>query len=107
MAPAAVLETSSLPPDCLGLEVTEFVLFHDHPNARKYFRRRPRELGVKIVLDDFGTSLWGPLSYFCLCRFQLDKLKIDRFFVRDFGTLITLLRRRLGRSSNRRVRQGT
>lgn len=81
-AVAAALSASGLPADRLELEVTESVLLRDHPKTHDLLHRL-RALGIKILLDDFGTA-YGALSY--LRSFPFDKLKIDRSFVRDFGT---------------------
>ncbi len=81
-AVADALKVSGLAPERLELEVTESVLLRDHPNTHDILHRL-RNLGVKISLDDFGTA-YASLSY--LRSFPFDKLKIDRSFIRDFGT---------------------
>ncbi|WP_052699277.1 bifunctional diguanylate cyclase/phosphodiesterase [Hyphomicrobium sp. 99] len=73
---------SGLACDRLELEITESVLLRDHPKTHELLHRL-RSLGIKILLDDFGTA-YGSLSY--LRSFPFDKLKIERSFVRDFGT---------------------
>jgi diguanylate cyclase (GGDEF)-like protein len=79
---AESISASGLAPGRLELEVTESVLLRDHPDTREILHRI-RSLGVKISLDDFGTA-YASLSY--LRSFPFDKLKIDRSFVKDFGT---------------------
>jgi diguanylate cyclase (GGDEF)-like protein/PAS domain S-box-containing protein len=73
------LEQSGLPAKYLGLEVTEgFVM--DRPGERIEQLELLRGMGIQINIDDFGTG-YSSLSY--LKRLPIDKLKIDKSFVRD------------------------
>jgi diguanylate cyclase (GGDEF)-like protein len=77
-----VLHESDLQPVCLSLEVTETMLVDEHDGPDDSFRRL-KELGVGVVLDDFGTG-FSSLGY--LRRFPFDLLKIDRSFVDQIGS---------------------
>ncbi len=76
---ALVLKKTGLSPSLLELEVTENILIEDDERARDIFQRI-RNLGIGIALDDFGTG-YASLTY--LKKFPLDRLKIDRSFVRE------------------------
>ncbi|MEW6445016.1 MAG: EAL domain-containing protein, partial [Pseudomonadota bacterium] len=73
------LEASGLPPSCLELELTESVLLKDYAQSLVVMERL-RRLGVKMSIDDFGTG-YSSLAY--LKQLPVDRLKIDRTFVRD------------------------
>lgn len=68
-------------PELLRVEITEGVLI-THTETAKRMIRQLREVGVKVVLDDFGTG-FSSLSY--LKDFDFDAMKIDRSFLRDLG----------------------
>jgi diguanylate cyclase (GGDEF)-like protein len=74
-----VLRDTGFSPALLELEVTENILLEDHERARDIFRQI-QALGVRIAFDDFGTG-YASLTY--LKNFPLDRLKIDRSFVRE------------------------
>jgi diguanylate cyclase len=76
---AQVLNETGFDPNLLELEITEGILL-DQGFATENAIRRLREMGIKIVLDDFGSGYSG-LGY--LRRFPIDRLKIDRSFVAD------------------------
>lgn len=73
----SILMETGLAPARLALEITEGVLISDFSRAVSILRRL-KTLGVKIILDDFGTG-FSSLSY--LHAFPFDKIKIDRSFL--------------------------
>ncbi|TPL46598.1 EAL domain-containing protein [Mesorhizobium sp. B2-4-6] len=75
---AEILGEAGLDPSRLQLETTESVLL-EHNDAIGRMITALRQSGVRFVLDDFGTG-YSSLSY--LRRQAIDKLKIDRSFVR-------------------------
>jgi diguanylate cyclase (GGDEF)-like protein/PAS domain S-box-containing protein len=77
-----VLSETGLDPALLELEVTEGAIMDNPDEVTKMFDRL-RTLGVHIAIDDFGTG-YSSLSY--LKKFKVDRIKIDRAFVRDLGT---------------------
>ncbi|GAO36847.1 hypothetical protein SCT_2262 [Sulfuricella sp. T08] len=75
------LSASGLDPTLLELELTESILIHDTEKVLDTVQRL-KSLGVKLSIDDFGTG-YSSLSY--LKRFAVDKLKIDKSFIRDMA----------------------
>jgi diguanylate cyclase (GGDEF)-like protein len=78
----SILAETGLPPSRLELEVTEAALFNIDENAQATLGRL-RSQGIRIALDDFGTG-FSSLSH--LIQFNIDRIKIDRSFVRLLGT---------------------
>ena len=73
------LDESGLAPEWLELELTESLTLDDTEVTLRLMHDL-KTMGVKLSLDDFGTG-WSSLAY--LKRFPLDRLKIDRAFIRD------------------------
>lgn len=74
-----LLQIYRLPEGCLELEVTETSLMEDITTAAQHLLSLRRS-GALIAIDDFGTG-YSSLSY--LKSLPLDKIKIDKSFVRD------------------------
>ena len=73
------LAVSGLPGDLLELEITETWVM-EGPFKADAQMRALRDMGIQLVIDDFGL---GNSSMAYLKRFPVDKLKIDRSFIRD------------------------
>jgi diguanylate cyclase (GGDEF)-like protein/PAS domain S-box-containing protein len=77
-----LLQTSTLPPDLLRLEITESLLM-ENATRSAFLLTELQRIGIHVSLDDFGTG-YSSLSY--LRRFPITELKLDRSFVVDLGT---------------------
>jgi len=73
------LNKYALPPKCLDIEISEFVLMS---NTEKIHKRlvELQHFGTTISIDDFGTG-YSSLSY--LKRFKVNTLKIDKSFIKN------------------------
>jgi diguanylate cyclase (GGDEF)-like protein len=74
----SILQETGLDPKYLGLEITESVMMNIE-QATQCLTEMKR-LGAHISIDDFGTG-YSSLGY--LKQLPVDRLKIDRSFVRD------------------------
>ncbi len=74
-----VLEKTNFRSDWLELEITESYTMQKPAQAIKLLNQI-KDLGVKLAIDDFGTG-YSSLSY--LKKLPVNKLKIDRSFIKD------------------------
>lgn len=73
------LADSGLDPRLLELEVTEGLLLNNIEQAIEMLAQL-QALGISIAIDDFGTG-FSSLNY--LKRLPIDKVKIDKAFIRE------------------------
>jgi diguanylate cyclase (GGDEF)-like protein len=74
-----IIEQAQVPAHRIELEITEGVAMFD-PETVIATLTELRALGIEIAVDDFGTG-FSSLSY--LHRLPINRLKIDRSFIRD------------------------
>jgi predicted signal transduction protein with EAL and GGDEF domain len=77
----SALADAALPPERLEIEITESVLLDRDPGASDLLRKF-KDIGITIVLDDFGTG-FSSLSY--VTSFPVDKIKIDKSFTQGLA----------------------
>jgi diguanylate cyclase (GGDEF)-like protein/PAS domain S-box-containing protein len=77
-----MLQESGLEARYLELEITEGIMMGDN-QAAMHFLNEMHELGVQLSIDDFGTG-FSSLNY--LKKLPVNKLKIDKSFIRDIET---------------------
>lgn len=75
----AILEEHAMQPGLLELEISESVLARDTRRTLPVLERL-KTLGVRITVDNFGTS-YSALSV--LGQLPLDTIKVDRLFLRE------------------------
>jgi len=78
---ATILAETGLPPSMLELEITESMVMMDEKRATRVLEEL-HAIGVSIAIDDFGT---GYSNFQRLHHLSIDRLKMDRSFVRDLG----------------------
>ena len=76
----AALESIQIDPSLIRLELTESLLIRDSAKALAKIQEL-KMLGLSLSVDDFGTG-YSSLQY--LKHLNVDELKIDQSFVRDF-----------------------
>ena len=78
----AALDETGIAPERIELEITESVAMMEAETVIAILSEL-KQMGIQIAIDDFGTG-FSSLSY--LHRLPIDRLKIDRAFVRDLDS---------------------
>ena len=78
----ATLNQAKLEPKWFELELTESLLLENIEQVVDKLQHL-KQLGISIAIDDFGTG-YSSLNY--LKRLPIDKLKIDKSFIRELVT---------------------
>lgn len=74
-----ILKKYNFPISMLEFEITENIFAEPSPELLETMQKL-RSFGISIALDDFGTG-FSSLAY--LKKFPIDKLKIDRSFIKN------------------------
>lgn len=77
-----VLAASAIDPTLLELELTESVVMHSSGKAAETLAQL-HDRGISIAVDDFGTG-YSSLAY--LQKLPINKLKLDKSFIKDIAT---------------------
>ena len=77
-----LLDLYKVPTNLIELEITETAVMNNTPEARKFVEGL-HAMGISVAMDDFGS---GFSSLNVLKDLPFDTLKIDKEFLRDFGT---------------------
>ncbi|KDR95638.1 PAS domain S-box-containing protein [Peptoclostridium litorale DSM 5388] len=74
------IEKHGVNPKNIEIEITESLLIEDLDSINEKLKMF-KSLGTSVAIDDFGTG-FSSLSY--LKKLNIDKLKIDRIFIKDY-----------------------